>query len=208
MAVRRKDYPGELNSWKCMLRRCFTPYDPSYKYVAGRGLSCCDRWLSFDNFLADMGPKPTPDHSIDRIDNDRGYSPDNCRWATRSEQQINSRKAVFIEFGGERLCISEWSRRTGIPAVTISNRRMRGWDAERILTVLPHGYRLVKPTQPIVRAIWHKPRQKWQGLVRAGGKTIYCGHRDSKEAAIAAASNKLNEMRVAGSAPATPTVSR
>jgi hypothetical protein len=101
----RKDYPPRLRhgwargkrssewlAWRRLKQRCLNPNHTRYAYYGGRGIKVCDRWLnSFENFIADMGPKPTSDHSIDRADNDGDYEPGNCQWVTKSEQMRNRR---------------------------------------------------------------------------------------------------------------------
>jgi hypothetical protein len=90
-AARRGAHSPEFKAWRAMRRRCLDPNFIVFENYGGRGIRICDRWADFNTFRADMGPKPSPDHSLDRINPDGDYAPTNCRWATRSEQNLNQR---------------------------------------------------------------------------------------------------------------------
>ena len=132
----------EYNTWSGMKERCYNAASKYYKYYGGRGIELCPRWLeSFNNFLADMGRRPSPKHSIDRIDNDGNYEPGNCHWATRLEQAANKRSTRKLTLNGETHHLRDWSSVTGIKRATISNRLFSGWTVEEALTTPVGGSR-------------------------------------------------------------------
>jgi len=126
----------EYGIWKTMKSRCGNRNTQSYVNYGGRGITVCDRWKnSFEAFLLDMGERPSRAHSIDRRDGTKGYSPDNCRWATPMEQAANSTKPRVLTMNGVSDSIAGWARRTGLTSATIDLRlRNRGWSVERALT--------------------------------------------------------------------------
>lgn len=118
-----------------MLSRCTNPKTPAYKNYGGRGITVCDRWRhDYAAFRADMGPRPTPEMEIDRIDNNGNYEPGNCRWATPKEQSRNQRRNRKIEHDGQSLVAVDWSEKTGIHDRSIKSRLRYGWTAEEALT--------------------------------------------------------------------------
>lgn len=126
---------AEYRIWDVMKQRCSNPNCHGYENYGGRGIEVCDRWLeSYLNFIADMGARPTPFHSIDRIDVNGNYEPSNCRWATRREQALNTRANHRLSLNGKIQSITEWSRETGVKSVTIHSRLRYGWSVERALT--------------------------------------------------------------------------
>lgn len=138
-------------SWAGMRDRCGNPRNGSYKDYGGRGVTWCDRWDNFSNFLKDMGVRPKGCFSIERIDNDRGYEPGNCRWATPTEQANNRRSNHLLAHQGTTLSISGWARLTGIPRTAIQSRISHGWGVKAALeTPLPKRYAL-KALQKLVR---------------------------------------------------------
>ncbi len=116
---------SEYKIWLHMRYRCNSPSCHAYPTYGGRGIFVVSRWDDFRTFLEDMGRRPSMEHSLDRIDNDGPYSPENCRWATHKEQQANKRGLRYIEHNGERLVLAEWARRIGIGPTALSARLKR-----------------------------------------------------------------------------------
>lgn len=125
----------EYNLWNGIKARCENPNEIGYDNYGGRGIKMCERWRhSFENFLTDVGRRPGPEYSLDRIDNNGDYEPENTRWATRKEQTNNTRRNHLLEYNGEKLTISQWSDRTGISRMLLRYRIMANWSAEKALT--------------------------------------------------------------------------
>lgn len=116
-----------------MKQRTGNPKDPNARHYSERGITLCERWLNFENFLKDMGERPEGTN-LERIDNDKGYSPSNCRWATQAEQMRNRRSNVFIEYQGKKQTVQEWSKELNIPFTTLRLRMKTGWPVERVLS--------------------------------------------------------------------------
>jgi hypothetical protein len=130
----------EYKTWAGIKTRCCNPNASSYENYGGRGIRVCDRWLygvggksGFECFFEDMHEKPSPKHSIDRIDHDGNYEPGNCRWATRTEQANNTRASLLITVNGRIQTAAEWGRETGVLPSIIAWRAGRRWPPERLL---------------------------------------------------------------------------
>ncbi len=123
-------------SWLGMWERCENPNSPRFKDYGGRGITVCDRWEDFICFLEDMGERPRG-MTIDRKDNNDGYMPDNCRWATPKEQCRNRKNNRILEHDGQQHCLSRWAEIVGIEKHTIRERLKRGWSVARALTQPP-----------------------------------------------------------------------
>lgn len=125
----------EYRIWSTMRDRCSNPNAAGYSRYGGRGITVCPEWQAFDQFISDMGLKPTREHSIDRIDNDGPYAPWNCRWATPAEQARNKRRPIkTLTHNGKTATIAEWARATGLSMATIYSRLDLGWSIEKSLT--------------------------------------------------------------------------
>lgn len=131
-AIRRGNYG--YRSWNAMIQRCTNPNDGNFHHYGGRGITVCERWLKFENFFADMGPRPGSNHSIERSDNEAGYFPENCKWATQLEQSSNTRAVKLITALGKTQHLGAWSREIGIDQRTIAARLKLGWTEEDAIT--------------------------------------------------------------------------
>ena len=127
----------EHTCWAHMLDRCRNERHPQYADWGGRGISVCERWKEFKNFLQDMGASPSQDATLDRIDNDGDYCPENCRWATRKEQLRNTRRNFNITHNGVTKCVTDWAAEIGVCANTIKHRLKRGWEVSRAVETPP-----------------------------------------------------------------------
>lgn len=130
----RVEHRPEYNSWSAMRQRCNKPSYWCYHRYGGRGISVCDRWNDsrngFANFLSDMGKKPSLKHSIDRINLDGDYTPENCRWSTQREQAKYTSKSRYYTVDGVTDTLTEHSRRYGIKVMSVKNRIALGWSPE------------------------------------------------------------------------------
>lgn len=126
----------EYKVWCWVKSRCNNPNDWNYHKYGGRGIQMCWRWQSdFNAFLSDMGERPSPKHTIDRINNNGNYEPENCKWSTQLQQQRNRRDSRMIRLNKKELSLSEWSEMLGIDRVTIATRiDQLGWSVRRALT--------------------------------------------------------------------------
>jgi hypothetical protein len=129
--ARRAAETSEHRSWIAMMTRCFNPRRDDYKYYGGRGITVCPQWREFTAFLADMGPKPSPEYTLERENTNKNYEPGNCRWATRAEQSQNCRSNRLLTIEGRTQHLNAWGRESTVSVATIHGRLAKGWDARR-----------------------------------------------------------------------------
>ena len=118
-----------------MLQRCFNPNSPWYHRYGGRGVTCPDSWRRFEGFLNDMGVRPVG-KTLDRLDNDKPYSKENCAWRSRRDQANNRSSNVVIEWEGQRMTLAQWADHLGVPRTTLGSRRRRGEVPPTLFRVL------------------------------------------------------------------------
>ena len=147
----------EYTAWCDMKTRCYNPNSNRYKQYGGRGIKVCDRWLhSFENFFKDMGARPSNEYSLDRIDVDGNYEPNNCRWATEQQQANNKTTNRFLAYNNEEHTVSEWARIIGISPKLMQERISNGWTVEKCIT---YG----KPKNNVLKA--RKSRRKTELVI-------------------------------------------
>ena len=150
---------SEYRAWHSMRQRCLNPRDKKYPRYGGRGIEICAEWSSFKAFFKDMGSKPSPKHSLERTNNNEGYSPDNCVWALPTSQARNRSNNVLLEFNGEVKTLSEWSARYNLPKNLLSRRLRRGWSIPDCL-LTPIG---IRPTKEKIEEVLNGFRHKQNG---------------------------------------------
>lgn len=139
--ARNQKSSPEYKSWGSMRHRCFNKNNISYKYYGGRGITVCERWNKFENFLKDMGRRPSK-HSLERIDNNKGYGPENCRWATNLDQANNKRNNKYLTYKGKTRSRKEWARVLDISYSALLHRlNDLGWSTEKALGTPVKKYR-------------------------------------------------------------------
>lgn len=125
----------EYTTWRSMRQRVLNPKSSSYANYGARGITICERWMKFENFLSDMGKKPSPGMSLERINNDAGYEPENCKWDTQKKQTRNMRCNHILTFNGESKSMVEWAEERNLPYKTLHSRIWRGgWSPQRAIT--------------------------------------------------------------------------
>jgi len=124
----------EYTVWEAMHQRCRDPNSPSYRLYGAKGVTVCERWRDFATFYADMGPRPSSKHTIDRVDNAKGYEPSNCKWATRIEQNNHTSRNVHVTYDGRTQTVAQWARELGVTYHILRNRLKLGWDFKRAVT--------------------------------------------------------------------------
>lgn len=133
-----KSKTTEFGIWKAMRLRCQNPNHSAWRYYGGRGISVCDKWKNFSSFYEDMGPRPSMNHTLDRINVNGNYEPLNCRWATKAQQDSNKRSNRYLQIGGVRLTVTQAGRVFNIPWHRIRSRSASGWPPRAAIFAPKH----------------------------------------------------------------------
>ena len=139
MSAHGHSHLTEFQIWRQMKERCYNSKAPNYQNYGGRGIAVCEEWKeSFETFYRDMGPRPSSQHTLDRRENNKGYSKENCRWATQIEQLNNKRNNRIYEYNGESKTLTEWCRALNLKYSVIEQRiRVSKMSFERAITFIP-----------------------------------------------------------------------
>lgn len=185
---------SEYNTWCTMKARCHQPNSAGFKKYGAKGIQVCQRWReSFEAFISDMGRKPSPNHSIDRINNDGDYEPGNCRWATKVEQMNNMSTNRLISYDGRVQTLAQWSRESGVDADIISLRITQfKWDVKRAI------FTPERVASSGVKGVYYRvrSRNKWYACFMKNGVSVSLGcHGTILDAAAAILGNaKLEKL--------------
>lgn len=131
----------EHGAWSRMKERCLNPNNPKYYRYGGRGITVCDRWLSFEKFFSDIGRCPSPNHSIGRINNDGNYEPSNVEWQTPLQQANNTSRNIMVTINSRTASLADWCRELGFKYASVHNRVKLGWSALQALELTSKTWR-------------------------------------------------------------------
>lgn len=153
-------------SWMSMKARCYNKNYSLYHRYGGRGIMVCDRWReSFDNFIKDVGDKPSIAHSLDRYpNNDGNYEASNCRWATKKQQAGNTSKNKWIEYGGKKMILTDWAVELNIDVKKL-HYHLKSWTIGEIVTMINNGGIINKKLKPYNKVFYKNPARAMLGAV-------------------------------------------
>lgn len=156
--------------WRGIKSRCLNPNEPGYRLYGGRGITVCPEWLDGETFFKWALSHGYEDNlTIDRIDCNKGYSPDNCRWITNDEQQRNRRNNIVIEYNGEKHCLAEWARITGLGEWVIKKRLANGWSIEEALHDAKGSH--IANARPCI-GTWPDGTERWFECIGRAGREV------------------------------------
>lgn len=146
MSRKGDNHSRVYNIWALMKARCLNPNNPNAKNYLERGITVCERWLSFENFLEDMGEPPTDKHTLERVDNEQGYCLENCKWATRLEQGNNRRTNILVTYQGRTKNLKQWAVELGISYAFIKRKYHEGVRAPELFKIRPQQHKSTRPS--------------------------------------------------------------
>jgi hypothetical protein len=163
--------------WNGILTRCNNQKTKSYETYGGKGIKVCKEWLMFSNFWLDMKDTYFENATIDRIDNNKGYSKENCRWATVKQQAQNKKKVTLYTHEGTTMCAGDWDKKLGLKNGTVYSRIKTGWDTLKAITT---------PKIKYTGTTFDEKRGKWRAYMRKKGKQYFIGRFKTQKEALKA----------------------